>query len=67
MGALDPARNETVMDASRKNEVAGESWRAFVARPCAAMREAWFKSVSRADRTVCMGLKHTDLSGRVKP
>ena len=35
--------------------------------PGAAAREAWFKRVSWADRTVCKGLKHTDLSGRVKP
>ena len=64
---MDPARKEDVMDARRKNDAAGESWRAFVLRTFAATREAWLKGVSWVDRPVCQDLKHTDLSGRVKP
>jgi hypothetical protein len=43
---MDPARKEDVMEARRKNDAAGESWRALVLRAFAATREAWLKSIS---------------------
>src|ERR671937_14412 len=80
VGALEPARNETVRDASSRNAAVGESWRATLDVVVAAARAEARAGIGRVatdrglmtaplvDRPVCsMAWNHTDLSGIVNP
>jgi AcrR family transcriptional regulator len=65
VGALDPARNETVSEARSRNAVAGDNW--VVATGARKVATDGKLMNPPPDRPVCIGLNHTDLSGTVNP
>jgi hypothetical protein len=66
VGALEPARKDTVIDASSRNAASGDHCRGVAADLCTRRADAELMESPRTDRSVYFWY-HTDLSGIVNP